>query len=77
MPDPDIDVLACCRRAEELFELYQICANRKHVETICASYLRSLEATKLSITGHMGTRSRMSPVAERKASATESRLLLA
>ena len=53
VPDPDIDVLACCRRAEELFELYQICANRKHVETICASYLRSLEATKLSITGHM------------------------
>lgn len=52
-PDPDIDVRACCRRAEELFELYQICANRKHVETICSSYLRSLEATKLSITGHM------------------------
>ena len=53
MPDRDIDVRACCRRAEELFELYQICANRKHVETICSSYLRSLEATKLSITGHM------------------------
>ena len=52
-PDPDIDVRACCRRAEELFELYQICANRKHVETICSSYLRGLEATKLSITGHM------------------------
>lgn len=52
-PDRDIDVRACCRRAEELFELYQICANRKHVETICSSYLRSLEATKLSITGHM------------------------
>ena len=51
--DPDIDVRACCRRAEELFELYQICANRKHVETICSSYLRGLEATKLSITGHM------------------------
>ena len=53
VPDADIDVRACCRRAEELFELYQICANRKHVETICSSYLRSLEATKLSITGHM------------------------
>ena len=36
-----------------MFELYQICANRKHVETICSSYLRGLEATKLSITGHM------------------------
>ncbi len=53
VPDADIDVHSCCRRAEELFELYQICANRKHVETICSSYLRSLEATKLSITGHM------------------------
>ena len=53
VPDSAIDVRACCRRAEELFELYQICANRKHVETICSSYLRSLEATKLSITGHM------------------------
>ncbi len=53
MPDDAIDVRGCCRRAEELFELYQICANRKHVETICSSYLRSLEATKLSITGHM------------------------
>ena len=53
VPDADIDVRSCCRRAEELFELYQICANRKHVETICSSYLRGLEATKLSITGHM------------------------
>ena len=53
VPDADIDVRACCRRAEELFELYQVCANRKQVETICTSYLRSLEATKLSITGHM------------------------
>ena len=53
VPDADIDVRGCCRRAEELFELYQVCANRKHVETICSNYLRSLEATKLSITGHM------------------------
>ena len=53
VPDADIDVRSCCRRAEELFELYQICANRKHVETICSSYLLGLEATKLSITGHM------------------------
>lgn len=53
VPDAAIDVRSCCRRAEELFELYKICANRKQVETICVSYLRSLEATKLSITGHM------------------------
>lgn len=48
-----MDVPGCCRRAEELFELYQKCANRKQIETICVNYLRSLEATKLSISGHM------------------------
>lgn len=52
-PDDAIDVPACCRKAEELFELYQKCANRKQIETICVNYLRGLEATKLSITGHM------------------------
>ena len=51
--DDDIDVPDCCRRAEELFELYQRCANRKQIETICTNYLRSIDATKLSITGHM------------------------
>ena len=53
MIDDVVDVRECCRRAEELFELYQRCANRKQIETICTNYLRSLEATKLSITGHM------------------------
>jgi len=53
VPDDVVDVLGCCRRAEELFELYQLCANRKQIETICAGFLRSLDATKLSITGHM------------------------
>ena len=51
--DDAVDVPECCRRAEELFELYQRCANRKQIETICVNYLRALEATKLSITGHM------------------------
>ena len=51
--DPVVDVRACCRQAEELFELYQRCANRKQIETICVNYLRGLEATKLSISGHM------------------------
>lgn len=51
--DAAVDVPACCRRAEELFELYQRCANRKQIETICVNYLRSLEATKLSVNGHM------------------------
>lgn len=53
VPDDTVDVPGCCRRAEELFELYQRCANRKQVETICTNYLRSLEATKVSIAGHM------------------------
>lgn len=53
VPDDTVDVAGCCRRAEELFELYQRCANRKQIETICTNFLRSIEATKLSITGHM------------------------
>ena len=51
--DDTVDVRGCCRKAEELFELYRHCANRKQIETICANFLRSIEATKLSITGHM------------------------
>ena len=50
--DADVDVTGLCRRAEELFELYQTCANRRQVETICVNYIRSLEATKISINGH-------------------------
>ena len=29
--DDVVDVRECCRRAEELFELYQRCANRKQI----------------------------------------------
>ena len=50
--DEDVDALAFCQRAEDLFELYQQCANRRHIETICTNYLRSLEATKVTGTGH-------------------------
>ena len=53
MMDDVVDVRGCCRQAEELFELYQRCANRKQIETICTNFLRSLDATKLSIAGHM------------------------
>lgn len=51
--DPDIDVYGCCRQAEELFELYKECANRKQIETICTGFLQSIEAVKLSVNGHM------------------------
>ena len=51
--DADIDPISYCRRAEELFELYQVCANRRQIETICLGYLRMLEATKVSSTGHL------------------------
>ncbi len=51
--DDDVDTLDFCHRAEDLFELYQQCANRKQVETICQNYLRYLEATKVSINGHL------------------------
>lgn len=51
-PDEDVDALDFCLRAEELFELYQRCANRRQIETICTNFLRSLEATKVTGTGH-------------------------
>ncbi len=51
--DDVVDVQKLCRQAEELFELYQRCANRKQVETICANFLGRIEATKLSVTGHL------------------------
>ena len=51
--DSDVDAAAYCRRAEELFELYQTCANRKQIETICLNFVRSLEATKMSVNGHL------------------------
>ncbi len=51
--DDVVDVRKLCRQAEELFELYQRCANRRQVETICTNYLQSLEATKLSVTGYL------------------------
>ena len=51
--DEDVDTEGFCRRAEDLFELYQKCANRKQVETICLAFLRMLEATKVSIKGNL------------------------
>ena len=51
--DADVDAISYCQRAEELFELYQICANRRQIDTICQAYLRSLEATKVSSTGYL------------------------
>ena len=50
--DEDVDAMAFCQRAENLFELYQRCANRRQIETICVNYLRSLEATKVTGNGH-------------------------
>ena len=32
---------------------YEKLANRKQIETICVNFLRGMEATKLSVTGHM------------------------
>ena len=50
--DEDVDAVTYCQRAEDLFELYQQCATRRQIETICVNYLRSLEATKVTGNGH-------------------------
>lgn len=51
--DEDVDAMKYCIQAERLFELYQTCANRKQIETICLKFLRSLDATKVSVNGHL------------------------
>ena len=51
--DEDVDAYDYCHKAEKLFELYQQCANRKQIETICVNFLRSIEATKVSGNGHL------------------------
>ncbi len=51
--DSEVDAGKYCRAAQELFELYQTCANRKQVETVCMNFLQSLDATKLSVNGHL------------------------
>ena len=51
--DPDVNTLALCRQAENLFEMYQVCVNRNQIETFCKNYLYRLEATKASVTGHL------------------------
>ena len=51
--DAEVDAGKYCRKAEEMYELYQTCATRKQVETICMNFLRTMEATKLSINGHL------------------------
>ena len=51
--DEDVDAMDYCLQAEQLFELYQTCANRKQIETICLKFLRSLDATKVSVNGHL------------------------
>ena len=47
--DSQIDAMGYCRRAEELFELYQRCANRRQVETICSQYNSSREAASVIV----------------------------
>ncbi|WP_307986761.1 DUF6744 family protein [uncultured Oscillibacter sp.] len=51
--DDDVDAMKYCRQAERLFDLYQTCANRKQIETICMKYLRAMDATKVNVNGHV------------------------
>lgn len=51
--DPDVDSEKYCRRAEELFELYQKCYSRNAIETLVDSFIASMDAVKISIHGKM------------------------
>lgn len=45
--DTQVEPLACCLQAQELFELYQKCAGRKQIETLAEAFLDSLHAVKV------------------------------
>lgn len=45
--DPYIDPLPFCLEAQNLFELYQHCAGRRHIETLLENYVASMQAVKM------------------------------
>ena len=51
--DEHVDAMDYCREALELFELYQVCAGRKQIETLLESFVDSLRAVKLLPHGKM------------------------
>lgn len=51
--DPDVDSEKYCRRAEELFELYQKCYGRNAIETLVDSFIAGMDAVKISVHGKM------------------------
>ncbi|MDR0863037.1 MAG: hypothetical protein LBN30_09745 [Oscillospiraceae bacterium] len=51
--DEHVDAHDYCREAVELYELYQTCAGRKHIETLLEAYVESLSAVKLLARGKM------------------------
>ena len=51
--DEHVDPLDYCREAAELFELYQVCAGRKQIETLLENFVGSLRAVKLLSHGKM------------------------
>lgn len=51
--DEHVDAMDYCREAMELFELYQVCAGRKQIETLLESFVDSLRAVKLLSHGKM------------------------
>ncbi|WP_333813812.1 DUF6744 family protein [Muricomes intestini] len=51
--DPHVDPYALCQRAEELYEIYKLCAGRKQIEGIADTYLDMMDAIKISIHGRL------------------------
>ena len=48
-----MDASEYCREAVELYELYQTCAGRKHIETLLIGFVESLQSVKLLAHGKM------------------------
>jgi hypothetical protein len=51
--DGHVDPMEYCEQAQRLFDLYQVCAGRKQVETILETYIDSLSAVKVVAHGRL------------------------
>lgn len=51
--DPDVDVLAYCRQAEEMFDRFCNCYATEQVESVIQDQLERMQANKISIHGNL------------------------
>ena len=51
--DDDVDAVAYCEKALELYNIYKDCYSTSHVDSVLQAMLEDMQATKLSIKGNL------------------------